>query len=100
MEGSYMQLKPFVDTLFRMWGNLILNNEDIKMFYKTSLSNDEIEFVLSKNDEMVFVFENPFRNFPSIMKYTFDTDSTYEVLERGFVNGTEKETIYHVKLLR
>lgn len=101
MEGSYMQLKPFIDTLFRMWGKLILDSDNlIKMYYKTNLSNDEIEFVLSKNDEHVFIFENPFRSFPSIMKYSFESDSSFEVLERGFLNGSEKETIYRVKLLR
>jgi hypothetical protein len=101
MEGSYMQLKPFIDTLFRMWGKLILDSDDlIKMYYKTNLSSDEIEFVLSKNDERVFVFENPFRSFPSIMKYSFESDSSFEVLERGFLNGAEKETIYRVKLLK
>jgi hypothetical protein len=101
MEGSYMQLKPFIDTLFRMWGKLILDNNDlIKMYYKTNLSSDEVEFVLSKNEDRVFVFENPFRSFPSIMKYSFESDSSFEVLERGFLNGTEKETIYRVKLLK
>lgn len=101
MEGSYIQLKPFVDTLFRMWGKLILDNDDlIKMYYKTNVSSDEVEFVLSKNDERVFIFENPFRSFPSIMKYSFESDSSFEVLERGFLNGAEKETIYRVRLLK
>ncbi|MCX8081137.1 MAG: hypothetical protein N3F09_07880 [Bacteroidia bacterium] len=100
MEGCYIQLQPFMDTLFRMWGKLYFKDEIIKMIYSTSMNKNEIEFVLSKNQDNEFVFENPFQGFPSIMKYNFVTDSTYEVLERGFLNGVEKETLYKVKLLK
>jgi hypothetical protein len=100
MQGLYIQLHPISDTLFQMWGKLVCENDNVKLTYKTSLENNEIDFVLSKNDENVFVFENPFRTFPSIMKYSFLSDSCYEVLERGFKEGREEEVLYNVKKLK
>jgi hypothetical protein len=83
-----------------MWGKLVCENDNVKLTYKTSSENNEIDFVLSKNDENVFVFENPFRSFPSILKYSFLSDSCYEVLERGFKEGREEEVLYSVKKLK
>lgn len=100
MHGVYIQLNPVTDTLFQIWGRLVCEKDNVRLSYKTSSDEKEIDFVLSKNDENVFVFENPFRTFPSIMKYSFLSDTCFEVLERGFREGREEEVIYNVKKLK
>lgn len=70
------------------------------MFYdvKGQNENKETEFVLTNNTDNKFVFENPFRDFPSIMEYRLLGDTLIEVTERGFVNNKEK--IRHFSLTK
>jgi hypothetical protein len=42
----------------------------------------------------MYVFENPFRDFPSIMQYKIMGDSVIEVIQRGFEKNKEKVVEY------
>jgi hypothetical protein len=103
-SGIYMGKGFFInqksnDTLFSMTMKLQRKPEKTTMFYVVKGQNDnkDIEFMLTKEDGDVFVFENPFRDFPSIMQYKILGDSAIEVTERGFVNNHEKVREYKVK---
>lgn len=85
-----------VDTLFSMRMRLIHTKEKTTLFYdvKGQNSNKETEFTLTKSENGVYVFENPFRDFPSIMQYKLIGDSVFEVTERGFEKNKEKIVEY------
>lgn len=85
-----------VDTVFSMKMRLIHEKEKTTMYYdvKDQNENKETEFTLTKGENNVYVFENPFRDFPSIMQYKIIGDSVIEVTERGFENNKEKVVEY------
>ena len=88
-----------VDTLFSMKMRLMHEKEKTTLFYdvKDQNNNKETEFTLTKGENNVFVFENPFRDFPSIMQYKIIGDSVIEVTERGFEKNKEKVVEYRAK---
>ena len=81
-----------IDTIFSMKMRLIHSKGKTTLFYdvKGQNENKETEFTLTKSENGVYVFENPFRDFPSIMQYKLIGDSVIEVTERGFKNNKEK----------
>jgi hypothetical protein len=87
-----------VDTLFSMKMKLIVEKQAVKIFYTVRGQNNgqATEFVLSKQQNNVYTFENPFRSFPSIMQYKLLSDTAITVLERGFVDNKEKVREYTV----
>ncbi len=80
------------DTVFMMNMRLYKVENTIKMSYKVNRQNEnkDIDFILSKQLNNVYVFENPFRDFPSIMQYKFLGDSAIEVKESGFEDNKAK----------
>lgn len=98
-KGFYLT-RDYVDTLFQMNMRLLLQPKKTTMLYdvKGQNENKETEFVLTNNTNNKFVFENPFRDFPSIMEYRLLGDTLIEVTERGFVNNKEK--IRHFSLIK
>lgn len=87
---DYFLLKT--DTLFKMKMRLYKVDDDYKMSYIVNGQNEgkESNFTLTSISGNEFVFENPFRTFPTIMKYKFSGDSVIEVSESGFENNKEK----------
>lgn len=87
------------DTLFSMKMNLVEVNNYIKMFYQVNRQNDgkETEFALTNHTNNRFTFENPFRNFPSIMTYELLGDSAIHITERGFKDKKEETQDFVVK---
>ena len=85
-----------VDTIFKMKMRLIHEKEKTTLFYDVKGQNEdkETEFTLTKGENNVYVFENPFRDFPSIMQYKIIGDSVIEVTERGFEKNKEKVVEY------
>ena len=85
-----------IDTIFSMKMRLIHTHEKTILFYdvKGQNENKETEFTLTKGENGIYVFENPFRDFPSIMQYKIIGDSVIEVTERGFENNKEKVVEY------
>jgi hypothetical protein len=57
------------DTLFSMRMRMLNINGSVKMYYLVSNQNGgkETEFTLTHCERKRFVFENPFRSFPSVM---------------------------------
>lgn len=88
-----------VDTIFSMKMRLMHEGEKTTLFYdvKGQNENKETEFTLTKGENNVYVFENPFRDFPSIMQYKIMGDSVIEVTERGFEKNKEKVVEYKAK---
>ncbi|MBK7668532.1 MAG: hypothetical protein IPJ32_15050 [Sphingobacteriaceae bacterium] len=85
-----------VDTVFSMKMRLMHEKDKTTLFYdvKNQNENKETEFTLTKGENNVYVFENPFRDFPSIMQYKILGDSVIEVTERGFAKNKEKVIEY------
>ena len=94
-EGYYFSKS---DTLFAMTIKLQKNNDALKMIYNVKGQNDgkDVEYSLSSHRNNIYVFENPFKIFPSLMQYKFIGDSIIEVKEKGFVNDKEKVQEYVV----
>lgn len=80
------------DTSFLMRMKLYRDKKLVKMDYNVRGQNQgkDIEFVLTKHVNELFVFENPFRDFPSIMQYKLLGDTAIHVTERGFENNKDK----------
>ncbi len=80
-----------VDTLFNMRMRLVDENGQIKMYYLVNQQNGgkETEFTLTHNEGDRFVFENPFRSFPSVMSYEIKGDTAMRIIERGFKQNRE-----------
>jgi hypothetical protein len=86
------------DTLFSMTIKLIRGPEKTTMYYKLKgLNNKDSEFTLTKEDENLYVFENPFHDYTSIIEYKILGDTAFEVIERGFVKNKEREEKYIMK---
>lgn len=81
------------DTLFAMKMRLYLSEGLVKMDYNVKGQNEgkDVEFALSKHEGDLYVFENPFRGFPSIMQYKFLGDTAINIVERGFENNEARE---------
>ncbi len=93
---GYALTRDCIDTVFSMKMRLIHEKEKTTLFYdvKNQNENKETEFTLTKGENNVYVFENPFRDFPSIMQYKILGDSVIEVTERGFAKNKEKVIEY------
>ena len=91
-NGCYLSAEDN-DTLFSMSMHLRKSKDKILMSYVVKGQNDdkETEFTLTKNDKDVFIFENPFRSFPSIMKYQIHGDTAMTIEQRGFDKNTRSE---------
>ena len=86
------------DTLFATKMSLQKNNGILKMVYNANGQNEgkDVEFSLSSYHNNTFVFENPFRDFPSVMQYKFIGDSIIDIKQRGFENNQEKVREYTI----
>lgn len=86
------------DTSFLMRMKLYNEGGIVKMDYNVNSQNEgkSIRFSLSKVQDNTYVFENPFKEFPSIMQYKFSGDTMISITEKGFVNETEKTEAFQV----
>jgi hypothetical protein len=84
------------DTLFSMSMRLYRMKDKLLMAYLVKGQNDnkETEFTLTNQDKNVYVFENPFRNFPSIMRYELMGDTAMIVDQRGYDKSGERKRHY------
>lgn len=86
------------DTLFSMTMKLVRGKEKTNMYFKLKgATNADSEFTLTKEDGNLYVFENPFHDYTSIMQYKILGDTAIEVTERGFVKNKEREERYTMK---
>ena len=93
---GYALTRDCIDTVFSMKMRLMHEKDKTTLFYdvKDQNKNKETEFTLTKGENNIYVFENPFRDFPSIMQYKVFGDSVIEVTERGFAKNKEKVIEY------
>jgi len=96
---GYYLTRDCVDTIFSLKMRLMHEKERTTLFYdvKNQANNKETEFTLTKGENNLYIFENPFRDFPSIMQYKIIGDSAMDVVERGFANNKEKVVEYKLK---
>ena len=87
------------DTLYSIKMRLMHEKDKTILFYdvKDQKETKETEFTLTKGENNVYVFENPFRDFPSILQYKIMGDNTIEVTERGFEKNKEKVVTYQAR---
>jgi hypothetical protein len=97
-EG-YFLTRDCVDTIFSMKMRLMHDKEKTTLFFdiKDKVKNKETEFTLTKGENNVYVFENPFRDFPSILQYKISGDTAIDIMQRGFVKNKEKVIEYRAK---
>ncbi len=90
--GYFMDTEN-TDTLFRQRMRLHQTPEGVFMYFNVKNQNDnkDVEFRLTKQENRVFTFENPFRDYPSIVSYKILSDSTVNVVMNGFKNGQVKK---------
>ena len=81
------------DTLFRQRMKLQQTPEGTFMYFNVKNQNDnkDVQFRLTKQENRVFTFENPFRDYPSIVSYKVLSDTAINIVMRGFKNGKEKK---------
>ena len=81
------------DTLFRQRMKLQQTPEGVFMYFNVKNQNDnkDVEFRLTKQERKLFTFENPFRDYPSIITYKILSDTIVNVVMFGFKNGKEKK---------
>jgi hypothetical protein len=81
------------DTLFRQSMKLIETTDGVYMYFNVKNQNDnkDVEFRLTKQENKRFTFENPFRDYPSIITYKILSDTSVNVVMNGFKNGEEKK---------
>lgn len=81
------------DTLFRQSMKLQKGLDAIFMYFNVKNQNDnkDVEFRLTKQEGRIFTFENPFRDYPSIVTYKILSDTSINVVMNGFKNGKEKK---------
>jgi hypothetical protein len=93
---GYFLTRDCIDTLLNIKMRLMHEKEKTTLFYdvKDQNKNKETEFTLTKGENNMYVFENPFRDFPSIMQYKIIGDSVIEVTQRGFYANKEKVIDY------
>lgn len=98
-QGHFLT-RDCIDTLFSMSMRLVHKNNNTTLFYNVKNQNDnkDVEFTLTKGENNhLFVFENPFRDFPSIMQYRLLGDTAMEITQRGFENNKERIRKYTVR---
>lgn len=80
------------DTSFLMRMKLFIESDVIKMDYDVKGQNEgkNILFALTKQDKGLYVFENPFHDFPSIRQYKLLGDTAVSVREQGFEDNKNK----------
>lgn len=80
------------DTLFRQRMKLQQTADGLFLFFNVKNQNDnkDVEFRLTKLDNKTYTFENPFRDYPSIVTYKLLNDTSINVVMRGFKKGEEK----------
>ena len=93
---GYFLTRDCVDTIFSLQMRLVHSKEKTMFFYdvKGKKESKENEFTLTKGENNVYVFENPFGVFPSIMQYKIIGDSAIDITQRGFENNKEKVVEY------
>jgi hypothetical protein len=99
-EGAaFFLTRDCVDTIFSMKMQLRHEKEKTTLLFdvKDQARNKETEFTLTKGENNLYVFENPFRDFPSILQYRFYGDTMVDVVQRGFANNKEKVIEYKTK---
>ena len=81
------------DTLFRQRMKLMQTPDGVFMYFNVKNQNDnkDVEFRLTKQERKLFTFENPFRDYPSLVTYKIISDTTVNVVMLGFKNGKEKK---------
>lgn len=91
-SGHFIVLQT-EDTLFSMHMRLKRAGDKTLMYYLVRGQNNdkETEFTLTKEEDNHYVFENPYRGFPSIMHYTICGDTLITVQERGFDEGQQEK---------
>ena len=93
---GFFLTRDCIDTLLNIKMRLMHEKEKTTLFYdvKDQKKNKETEFTLTKGENNIYVFENPFRDFPSILQYKIIGDSVIEVTQRGFYANKEKVIDY------
>lgn len=89
------------DTSFLMKMRLYEDSAGVKMDYNVKGQNNgtDVVFILTKYTDGIYVFENPFRGFPSVMQYKITSDSLITVIEKGFENNkaeTREFTVHKI----
>lgn len=81
------------DTLFRQSMKLKQGLDEVFMYFNVKNQNDnkDVEFRLTKQERKIFTFENPFRDYPSIVTYKILSDTSVNVVMYGFKEGKEKK---------
>jgi hypothetical protein len=97
--AAYFLTRDCVDTIFSLKMQLLHEAERTTLLFdvKDQAKTKESEFTLSKGENNLFVFENPFRDFPSILQYRLYGDTMIDVVQRGFSNNKEKVLEYKAK---
>jgi len=101
-EGEYIGRGYFLhkgDTSFLIRMKLFIEDGVVKMDYNVKGQNEgkDVQFALTKHEDNLYVFENPFRDFPSILQYKFMGDTAINIVERGFENNETKEQDFIIK---
>ena len=99
--GYYMD-STNTDTLFRQAMKLESTPIGIFMYFSVKNQNDNktVEFKLTKEENNNYTFENPFRNYPSIIIYKILNDSTINIVMRGFKDETEKKEDFIISKIK
>lgn len=97
-RGTYQGFGYFLDrenrdTLFRQRMKLLIQHDGVFMYFNVKNQNDnkDVEFRLTKQENKIYTFENPFRDYPSIVTYKILSDTSVNVVMFGFKNGEDKE---------
>ncbi|MBC7695485.1 MAG: hypothetical protein H7141_08585 [Burkholderiales bacterium] len=81
------------DTLFRQRMKWVQTPDGTFMYFNVKNQNDnkDVEFRLTNQENNVYTFENPFRDYPSIITYKILSDTTINIKMNGFMKGKEKK---------
>ena len=97
-HDTYLGLGYFLDkenrdTLFRQRMKLLIQQDGVFMYFNVKNQNDnkDVEFRLTKQENKIYTFENPFRDYPSIVTYKILSDTSVNVVMFGFKNGEAKK---------
>lgn len=96
---AYFLTRDGVDTIISVKMQLIRENEKTTLLFdtKNQAKTKEAEFTLTKGENNLYVFENPFRDFPSILQYKLYGDTMIDVVQRGFADNKERVIEYKAK---
>jgi hypothetical protein len=91
--SGYFMDSTNIDTLFEQRMKLFQTADVVHLFFNVKNQNDnkDVEFRLTKQENKTFTFENAFRDYPSIVTYKILSDTTVNVVMRGFKEGKEKK---------